>query len=91
MTERRATITEEELRRIVSETVEQTLTNLGFTVGSDHDRRAVWLDMAYVRNARIGADDVRKWAKRSAWGVFVSTVVYLLSQGLLSWMKENHL
>lgn len=89
MTERRAMISEDDVRKLIASTVQETLTNLGFTVGTDHDRRAVLLDMIYIRKARTGNEEITKWIKRSSIGVAVSAVLYLIADGLIHWIATN--
>lgn len=69
----------EEIKQIVQASVLETLGHLGFTVDDPH---AVQRDMIYLRMHRQGQEELAKWAKRTAVGVFVSGVLYLLWDAL---------
>lgn len=57
---------EEDIKRIVAQSVEETLRNIGFTTQDPHEIQA---DQIYLRKARQGSDEIGKWAKRSALGI----------------------
>lgn len=70
---------EQALRRIIDETVHQTLEKLGFTIDEPN---AIQADMIYVRKARTGSEEVQKWVHRTAVGVAVTGALYTLWQGI---------
>jgi hypothetical protein len=71
-------VTENELKRIIAESVRETLLTMGFDVHEPHKAQA---DMLYIRKAREGAEEMVKLAKRSAIGIAVSLVAYALVEG----------
>jgi hypothetical protein len=72
------------LKRIVRESVHETLSSLGFTTEQPHQVQA---DMMYLRKARIGSDEVAKWVKRTTLSVAVSGLLYALFQGIKLGMR----
>ena len=70
---------EADINRIVAQSVEETLGNLGFTPGSPHEVQA---DQIYLRKARQGNDEVAKWAKRSILGVVFSGLCLAVWEGV---------
>ena len=66
-------------RVIIKEAVEQTLERLGFTVDEPTRLQA---DMMYLRKAREGNEEMQKWIRRTAIGVFVTGLLYSLWQGI---------
>jgi len=69
----------EQLEIVIQRTVHTTLTSLGFTID---DPNAVQRDMAYLRKARNGSEEVATWVKRSVIGVGVSGVLFALWNGI---------
>lgn len=67
------------MQRVIEETVMRTLRHVGFTVDTPHEIQA---DLLYVRKARIGAEEVQKWIRRTSVGVAVTGALYTLWQGI---------
>lgn len=65
----------EEIRQVVKASVMETLAHLGITTDDPH---AVQKDMIHLRMARLGQEELAKWVKRTAVGVFVTGALYLL-------------
>lgn len=65
----------QEIRQIVDASVRETLAHLGFTVDDPH---AIQRDMIHLRLARMGQEETSKWIKRSALGVFISGLLYMV-------------
>lgn len=77
-----------DIQRIVEQTVQETLRNLGFTTDDPHEIQA---DQIYLRKARIGSDEVSKWAKRSALGIVLSAVALAMWEGVKQLIQGSHL
>ena len=75
-------MTDDQIRRIVRETVRETLIELGLDVSSPEEIVRRQADFAYLRKAREGADDLRRIARRSAVGIALSALAYALWVGL---------
>ena len=69
----------DEDREIVRETVRETLTALGMDAA---DPLAVQQDLAWVRQARIGSQQVKKVARRTVVAGGITGGAYLIWQGL---------
>ena len=69
----------EEIRQIVQASVLETLAHLGFTVD---DPNAIQRDMIHLRRLRTGQEEMAGWVKKSAIGVVVSALLYLLWNAL---------
>lgn len=69
---------DDDIRKIVEQTVEQTLKNVGFTTDRPHDIQA---DQIYLRKARQGSDEIAKWAKRSMLAIALSSGAFALWEG----------
>lgn len=67
------------LKRIVRESVQETLTSMGFSTHAPHELQA---DMFYLRKARLGSDEVAKWVRRTTITVGVTGMLYSLWQGV---------
>lgn len=65
----------EEIKQIVDASVRETLGHLGFTIDDPH---AIQKDMIHLRYARLGQEETSKWIKRTALGVFITGLLYLL-------------
>jgi len=70
---------DDDIKRIVEQSVEETLRNLGFTTDAPHDIQA---DQIYLRKARQGSDEVAKWAKRSVLGTAFTAAAFALWVGI---------
>jgi hypothetical protein len=70
----------EEIKQIVHASVLETLAHLGVTTDDPH---AVQRDMIHLRQLRLGREESSKWIKRTAIGVFVTGVLYMLWTDLL--------
>lgn len=69
----------EEIKQIVHASVLETLGHLGFTVDDPH---AIQKDMIHLRMARTGQEELAKWAKRTAVGICVTGLLYMLWDAL---------
>lgn len=65
----------EEIRQIVQASVLETLATLGFTVD---DPNAIQRDMIHLRRIRTSQEEISGWIKRTAIGVCVSALLYVL-------------
>lgn len=72
-------LNETALKKIVRESVHETLASLGFTPDEPHAMQA---DMLYVRKAREGSDELLRMVRRSAVMVAVSGMIYALIEGI---------
>jgi hypothetical protein len=65
----------EEIRQIVHASVTEALGHLGFTIDDPH---AIQKDMIHLRRHRVGQEEIEKWIKRTAIGVFVTGILYFM-------------
>lgn len=63
------------MRKVVSETVRETLMQVGFDMQQPHQLQA---DMHYLRKLRHGSEDIAQVIRRSLLTVTVSTLLFLL-------------
>jgi len=82
-------MTDEDIRRIVRETVRETLTGIGLDVSSPDEILRRQADFAYLRKARAGSEDLRRIARRSAVGIALSALAYGLWVGLKATIGRN--
>jgi len=75
-------MTDDDIRRIVRETVRETLIGLGLDVSSPDEIVRRQADFAYLRKTREGAEELRRIARRSAVGIALSALAYGLWVGL---------
>lgn len=67
------------LKKIVRESVHETLASLGFT---PHDPHAMQADMLYLRKARKGSDELMRVVKSSTIALALSGIAYALFEGI---------
>ena len=67
-------MTEEEIRKIIKETVAETLSGLGFNTKDIHETQA---DMAYLHTLRRNSEEVRSKIKTTIITVLVPTMIYV--------------
>jgi hypothetical protein len=65
---------EEEIRSIVRQTVQETISGLGMNVTDPHELQA---DFAYIRNMRKGSEYLTKRIKLTAISVVIPSFLYL--------------
>ncbi len=75
---------EPELHRIVQEAVCETLLRLGISTDAPSEMQA---DMIFLRKSRKGNEEVAKWVKRTTVGVFVSSLLFTLYEGIRHILK----
>jgi hypothetical protein len=82
------TLSQAELREIIRETSEQTLTRTlktyGFDTENPLDQQA---DNQYTRRARKGSEQVATWIKRTTVGLAVTGGLWMLWEGLKAALK----
>lgn len=64
----------------------ETLTALGVDVDNPLEMQA---DFGWVRKSRVGSEDLRKWAKRSAMGIAVTAIAYGLWELAKAWWQAK--
>jgi hypothetical protein len=64
-----------EIRRVVKETVHETLSGLGLNVESPHDLQA---DLIYLRRVREGSEEMAAKARGAGITLLVSTFLVLM-------------
>jgi hypothetical protein len=69
----------DEIKQIVHASVLETLGHLGFTIDDPH---AIQKDMIHLRMARTGQEEMAKWIKRTAVGVCITGLLYLVWDAL---------
>ncbi len=75
---------EASLKKIVRESVHETLASLGFTPDEPHAMQA---DMLYVRKAREGSDELMRIIKRSTLMIAFSGMMYGLFEGVKHYVR----
>lgn len=73
------TLTIEEIRTVVKETVQETLTGLGIDTDNPQEMQANFI---YLGKSRKGSEEIARWAKRSAIGVAVSATIWAIWTGI---------
>lgn len=76
---------EESCRRIVRETVRETLENVGFDM---REPNKVQADMYYLRKLRHGSEDMMQLLRRSAITLSFTTGLYLLWEAVKAAMHK---
>lgn len=72
----------EEIHDVVEEAVRETFIHLGVDLNNAGDVRELQSDLAYIRRARRGSEEVARWTKRGLIGAGVSGLLYLLVEGI---------
>lgn len=72
------------LKKIVRDSVHETLASLGFTPDEPQQMQA---DMLYVRKAREGSDELLRIFRRSAVTIAASGLIYALIEGMKHSLK----
>ena len=72
-------MTEEQIREIARTAVHETLATLGVDT---EDPFEVQRDLAWVREARIGSQNIKKWTLRTVVGAAVTGGLFLLWKGI---------
>lgn len=67
------------LKKVVRDSVHETLASLGFT---PDEPQAMQADMLYIRKAREGSDEIVRILRRSAATIAVSGLIYALIEGI---------
>ena len=70
------------IRRIVKESVRETLTAMGVDVSSPDALIALQRDMSWVRRTRQGSEDMGRRARLAAVGAALSGLTFLLWEGI---------
>lgn len=83
-------LSHEAINIIVDKAVRNTLTTLGIDISSTKELRHVQADFIYIRQQRIGAEEVGKWTKKACVGAFISGTLYALWVGF-SAIAKGHL
>lgn len=76
----------EETRKVVRETVHETLSGLGFDVREPGETQA---DMYYLRKIRRGSEDMARKVRASGITLIVSTGLYLLWQAVKGLLERG--
>lgn len=80
-------VTEEDLiRRVVRETVHETLSGLGFDLGDIHEAQA---DLVYLRRVRKGSEEIPAKIKTSFITLIVPILLYLLWDAIKNKIKNG--
>lgn len=70
---------EEDMRRVVRETVHETLNGIGINASNPHEMQA---DFIYVRKMRKGAEFMSRNVRASIITVTIPTMLYMLWESL---------
>lgn len=73
---------EPETRKVVQETVRETLTQLGLNVSDDESTVRVQQDFAYLRRLRVGVEGAQNVAFKTIIGTLIGTVLLLIWKGI---------
>ena len=74
------------IKKIVKETVHETLETLGLEVA---DPREVQADQHYLRKLRKGSQDINIYLRRSAIWAALCTIAYLAVEGVKYWITKT--
>lgn len=77
---------EETCRRIMRETVRETLENVGFDMREPNKLQA---DMYYLRKLRHGSEDMMQLLRRSAITLSFTTALYLLWEAVKAMLQRG--
>jgi hypothetical protein len=77
---------EETCRRVVRETVRETLENVGFDMRAPNKLQA---DMYYLRKLRHGSEDMMQLLRRSAITLSFTTALYLLWEAVKAVLQKS--
>lgn len=77
---------EETCRRIMRETVRETLENVGFDMREPNKLQA---DMYYLRKLRHGSEDMMQLLRRSAITLSFTTALYLLWEAVKAVLQKS--
>lgn len=74
-------MTEAEIRRIVRESVHETLTTLGLDANAPEAILDLQRDFAFLRRTRMGGEELARKTRLAAMGLALSGLAYLLWEG----------
>lgn len=77
---------EDTCRRIMRETVRETLENVGFDMREPNKLQA---DMYYLRKLRHGSEDMMQLLRRSAITLSFTTALYLLWEAVKAMLQRG--
>lgn len=75
-------MTEAEIRRVVRDTVRETLTTLGLDAHAPDAVLDLQRDFAFLRRTRVGGEELARKTRLAAMGMALSGFAYLLWEGL---------
>ena len=76
----------EELKEVAHEAVKETMMVFGVDVDDHESIRETQADLLYMRKLRQGSDDLTKTIKKSAIGIALLAMAYVLWQGVKSYI-----
>ena len=79
-------MTREELRDVIRDTVDETLTRLGLETD---DPREMQLDFAHLRSTRLTLEQAQKRGMLVLVGVFVTALITLIYLGFRDWLDKG--
>lgn len=82
-------ITRDEAEHLMEDAAERGARRVLKQIGVDAegDWKAVQADMQHLRQSREGSDMVRRWGKRAAVTAFVSSLGWLIWQGIVQALR----
>ena len=75
-------MTETDIRRIVRETVRETLTTLGLDASAPDSVLDLQRDFAFLRRTRLGGEELARKTRLAVMGMALSGLAYLAWEGL---------
>lgn len=81
-------MTEEEMEKIAALVVKKIFFLFAVDPSDPHEVRELQADLIFLRKDRVGQEEMRKWIKRSAIGVAVTSLMYALYVGISELIKN---
>lgn len=81
-------MTEGEMEQIAELVVKKIFFVFAIDPSDSQEVRELQADLIFLRKDRVGQEEVRKWIKRSAIGVAVTSIMYALYLGITELVKN---
>lgn len=82
-------MTEADIRRIVRDSVRETLTTLGLDAHAPDAILDLQRDFAFLRRTRLGGEELARKTRLAAMGMALSGLAYLVWEGLRAALRAK--